>query len=286
MPVSLDPAFLILIFGLSAALSIASIILTVLSAKNGGLSDIKNNVTFVLNFVPTLISVIYALFWAAVLSDVLRTDPWAILSLPNGGPASSTISRGSEFVWKTVVFAFKNRKKAGGIRWALLLAILCNGLASLVINPLSAGLFDLIVTTITSQQEFSTIDFPASVPLVSDIDEVTYIKAIGNIQYNISTSAWISSKYIVSPFWPKGQPGNVFGSQTPVARGSWIGNTTVFAVDFDCQPFTSVLPNNQTPDFALVTDDGCTMPVVDNLINPYTNLKSDAVWGRFNASTQ
>ncbi|EXJ68749.1 uncharacterized protein A1O5_08543 [Cladophialophora psammophila CBS 110553] len=226
------------------------------------------------------------------MKDVVRTEPWAILSLPGGSTASSSLLKGDDFWWTTLYRAVRNPKKTGGIRWAVIVATLASVLGSLILNPLAAGLFD--VRTISNRERvlFSSVAWPSSPERRAFIDDIIYFKAIAGAVFNVSTSAWIREDYAVAPFWPANwstMPNEAHFSSVTLPQ-VWTGLTDVFKVDFECKeffPVTQVFQNTTTPGYTSATvttfksDDGCTYP--------YMRLGSTSsgygVWNQFNGSS-
>jgi hypothetical protein len=71
-----------------------------------------------------------------------------------------------------------------------------------VINPLSAGLLDTASTTSTKGNLFMTVKPLNVVSNLLQVGDATYLRAVSNIIFNVSTSAWNTDRYSVIPFWP------------------------------------------------------------------------------------
>jgi Protein of unknown function (DUF3433) len=220
----------------SLLLAILCIVIATKSRQNDGLVNVPASSSFVFNFLPTLVAVVYTLSWASISQDVIRTEPWALLSRPGGAKASESILMENEASWNHIVQAIAHWKKRG-IRWAVLLAIAGNTIGSLVLNPLSAGLLQVVETAMTSHQQFLTAD--VSQFANTSIDDLVFAKAAADALYNISTSAWIGRDYFVVPFWPAGESPNL-GRQLSSSPQTWQGNANVFKVQVQCED----LPNH------------------------------------------
>jgi hypothetical protein len=90
-----------------------------------------------------------------------------------------------------VADAVKNRKCPGGVRWALILAVVASLTAPVVINPLLAGLFKTADLLVTEQKEFLEITQSTSgnQPPAPRIGDVTYLRAVTNLLFGVCTSA-------------------------------------------------------------------------------------------------
>jgi hypothetical protein len=148
LPVSLRGVFLVATICISVILAILCIVVTVLSKENHGLRQVSNRSSFLFNFLPTLVAVLYALIWTTIAKDAIRTEPWAMANMPGGVMVSDSLLLDNELSWKHIVHALKPTK--GGVRWALLLAITGNFVASVILNPLSAGLLQATQVPTTS----------------------------------------------------------------------------------------------------------------------------------------
>jgi Protein of unknown function (DUF3433) len=290
LPFSLSYLYLVASIGISTVLALVCIILASYSSLRNGLSNADESSAFKFSwrYLPTISAVIYALLWTPVMKDVVRTEPWALLSLPHGAKASESLLKRDDSWWRHTIRAVQNRNKAGGVRWAVLLAIVGRMIASVVINPLSAGLFDIIDTTTTTQKEFSTFTPPKSTLPFPNIDDTTYIRSIANIIFNVSTSAWTRDDFTVMPFWPSDLSETPLGAQLPYPPQLWIGNTTVFKVQLDCEQFSSVSKKMENitqfitqSQVTLEANDGCTLELPANCSSSSMGC---GLWGQFNVS--
>jgi hypothetical protein len=290
LPSSLSVTYLITVAMISTALAIVCLGITLASKKNDGLaySHLTWTFQFAVSFLPTLVSVLYALLWIPIVKDVLRTESWALLARPNGASASESILL-SDDDRKSPIFdllrCFQRRNRP--IRWAALIAILGNIVASAILNPLSAGVLQVANITTSAQNNFQTVDLPNNTGLNPSSPDVTYIRAIANLAYDIPTSAWIagSSSYLAIPFWPLDATPALLGFPLANASQQWVGETNIFQLQLDCTPFTSVKPfgnSNDTDTVLLLTDDGCTLNfTVPFDANPGISQPAGGMWGKF-----
>jgi hypothetical protein len=284
LPTSLNRVYLFFLAILSIALGICCFSLVAYSHLHNGLSNANSSNRFKFNqrFLPTIVAVLYTLLWRPVVKDVVRTEPWALMSFPNGkgSKAQESILQGDKMWWSYLAVAVKNRKRPGGVRWALILAV--------VINPLSAGLFDTADLLVTEQKEFLGITQSTSVnqPPSPRIDDVTYLRAVTNLLFGVRTSAWSTEGYTVAPFWPSGINEAPLGPILASTPQLWKGNSDVLVSQIQCEPLKSV--SNSTESYGstvwknlpfLKTDDGCGIITAD-----YTDWCGGGVWDRINVS--
>lgn len=153
--------------------------------------------------------------------DVVRTEPWSLLSLPSGSKGKDSLLKGDRIWWRHLSDAMRSSKRPGGKRWAVLISIIANLTASIVINPLSAGLFDMVMIVSTTDQQFSTVSLSAAGLQVPRIGDATYLRAATNLIFNVSTSAWNSDEYSVVPFWPSGMHNAPFDARLASTPQTW-----------------------------------------------------------------
>jgi hypothetical protein len=288
LPDSLSIFYLSSICGLSLMLSLTCILLETHSRKLNGITNAKSTTGFQFSwrFVPTMVAVIYSIFWVPVMKDVLRTEPWALLALPSGSKASMSLLR-SDKIWLVEVFEafWKRSNDSGGVRWAIILSILCSIGGSLVLNPLSAGLLAVENLNITSTEEFSTFKTPTLTPDFPGDSDTTFLSSISSLVYNVSSSSWLTDKYAALPYWPS-TINNAPLSNTLSSRiENWSSTTTVFKVQLDCELQSSGnFSRNQQfdPIFTISDSKGCNATIPMNArVNP---LDGGALWAQFNVN--
>jgi hypothetical protein len=157
-------------------------------------------------------------------------------NVPGGVTASDSLLLDNDLSWKHIVHALKPAK--GGVRWALLLAIAGNFVASIFLNPLSAGLLQVIDVRTTSLQQFSTFDV-SSQTINSTIGNSVYARSTANFLYNLNTSVWTGPDFVAMPFWPRDEIPNLGRTVLPSTQ-SWNGSTEVFRLLFLCQDVTNM----------------------------------------------
>jgi hypothetical protein len=268
---------------LSIGLGVTCISLEVISHRNDGLVNARFSTGFKFSwrFLPTIVAVIYSLFWTPVMKDILRTEPWALMSLPHGSSASKSLLKETKVWFVEVVCAVSNRKKKpGGIRWAVFLAILCSMGGTLLINPVSAGLLKMKVVSKTSHDTFTTILKPQAVPDSPLISDALYLSAISNLVYNTSQSAWFSNEYAVVPFWPASIIKAPLESRFAPIPQIWNAVTEVFKLQLQCQAFANVSVQCSADCLlTLQSSDGC-VATFRTLFSQISN-SGGSFWGHF-----
>ncbi|RWA07716.1 hypothetical protein EKO27_g7380 [Xylaria grammica] len=223
------------IIAFTCILEILIITLHAISTRNTGLvdDDDSDGLIVISKFLPTLLAVIYVLLLAILLDDVKRTEPFAHLALPSGAPANISMTWIADAWWNTLLSSLPNRSKKTD--WTLLCATLVSMLGSLVVSPLSSTLILSQDVVFTRPTQFSQIDITPDLPLQVNPQSTTYFRTISNILQNVTTSAWLTDKYVVLPFWPAEMGHAPLGPIIPNRGHTWVANTTVFSTDLDCE---------------------------------------------------
>jgi hypothetical protein len=273
LPIALRWYYLCAVIATSAALEIVCIALIVASHKNNGLAEKQNTNAFSFSwrFMPTIVAVLYALIWIPIRKDVIRTEPWALMSMPGGSKASESLLRDEAVWWTEITHALRARTNVGGIRWAVILAITGSLTSAIFLNSLSAGFFDIDDVSLVTKQPFATIAPPLLSAPYPHITDITYFKAITPLIYNISTSAWAKPGYAVAPFWPSELQKAPLAARVDMSSQIWEGTSDVFSVQLDCKQLTPIIAgyrtdvwdNSSYPVINLVSDDGCALEVPD-----------------------
>ena len=237
---------------------------------------------------PTIVAVLYTLLWIPIKKDVIRTEPWALMSMPGGSKGSESLLRDEAIWWTEIAHALRARTKTGGIRWAVILAITGSLTSAIFLNSLSAGFFDIDDVSLVTQQSFATITPPLLLAPYPHITDVTYFKAITPLIYNVSTSAWAKPGYAVVPFWPSELQKPPLAARVDLSSQTWEGASDVFSVQLECKPLTPIIAgynndvqdNSSYPVINLVSDDGCTLEVPD----AGGGTRAIALWDQFDVS--
>lgn len=264
LPISLSQTYLFFLAIISAALGTCCFVLAVYSHLHDGLSNRgSSNVSkFYRRFLPTLVAVSYTLLWRPVVVNVIRTEPWASLSFPTGSEAQDSLLKTDRMWWNHVADSLRTKRRPGGIRWALLVSVIASLVASVVINALSAGLFDTLSRPVTSERQFLGVTAPASEAQPRRIGDVLYLRAVTNLLFNVPTSTWTTDEYTIAPFWPSDLDHAPLGASLAPSAHLWRARRDVLVARLQCKPFTIV--STWTDNFnrswpSLQTDDGCAI---------------------------
>ena len=288
MPTSLKRNFLLSLAALSLCLSICCFVLVSVSHYKNGLANAGSSggFNFRKRFLPTFVAVLYTLLWAPVVADVIQTEPWALLSRATGSKANDSLLKRDQMWWNHVADAIRARKRLCGVRWPLLLAVIASITSSLVINPLSAGLLDTASITSTKENSFRTVGPLDVLSNVLHVGDATYLRAVSNIIFNISTSAWNTDQYSVVPFWPLSLADVPISATLTPERQIWTGNSTIVSLRLHCQPLVSKTNRTKNqgeyPRTYLQTSDGCGVIASDWVWRMCRSSDRAGSWGQIN----
>jgi hypothetical protein len=279
------------------------------SVRNHGICDDKDSATtfFSWRFLPTLVATVYSLLVANLAIDVRRTEIFARLSSPNGVSAAHTVCMPTRSWWNDLFDAWSKKENSGKRSWALLSASIANLLALLIISPLSAIDLSPVDTQYITPITLLRARELGEMSEVSTASKMVIFRTTIGAVLNRTTSAWLTTKYTVVPFWPWDLDVSPLGSTfTELPTQDWSGQATVYQTELNCVPmslsqtgnFTWRDDTHNTLDSALyysnltfeaTSDDGCSIifsgvPGINKMLSngggwwvpsPYTNLSSD-----------
>lgn len=257
LPLTLKWPFMLCLSVLSFGLAALVFALTIFSVRNNGLGDEDSSAIlfFGWRFSPTLVAVMYSLLLTSLLLDIRRTEPYSRLSREKGasGLASILFSL-DQFWWTDLVAALPRNSDGGKTSWPYLLATVGNVLGFLVIVPLSSALMDPASIPISEVTSFNQLDFRPRTqgPMV---DDNTYFRVTSSYLLGVSTSAWVTEKYVIAPFWPSNLEDTPFGPTLASQPQEWRGSTTAFQAELVCEPLSLDAVRNASRTYTYESND-------------------------------
>ncbi|RVX66331.1 hypothetical protein B0A52_09762 [Exophiala mesophila] len=238
LPITLRLQYLTTIIVLTIVILALVIALHVRSSIHSGLGDDNGSsgTFFVSRFLPTLVAVCYVFSLSVILNDVKRTEPYARLSSPHGAPISNTLFYSP-------------------------------------LSPFSSTFLVAQDVTFSRDRPFEQLSLSSELPIQAVASSTTYFRTIGNILQNVTTSAWITEKYAILPFWPATQTSKSLGAFLSSQSEVWNAETLVVSTELECEPLkledaslVDIPPNTQpVSSFRLTSDSGCMLSMaVDN----------------------
>lgn len=220
----------------SLILGLVVIFLLVYSTLHKGLDRDGGSsaVLFGWRFTPTLIAVLYTLLPTMIFNDARRTEPFAQMSHAAGAPTATSIQQRPEHWWTMFAVSFKKDRNHGRVNTFLLLAVLINMISFLLISPLSSALLQSQPVELVSQVPISNYQMSESQPISMAADDLVYFRTISNVLQNLSTSAWLTDKHVVIPFWPSSSEPNL-GNTLVDTTQQWEADAQVLSVELECE---------------------------------------------------
>lgn len=213
------------------------------SQRNNGLvgDSISPATQFSWRFLPTLLAVSSTLIHMIVFDAVKRTEVIARLSRGYGASAAATVNRPVGTLWKDLLDCFPRKQNDYRYSSAMLLAVVAYILSFLIITPISSALLTPEEVIFDSKTTFTSIAVNSKFPMQPAMGNDQYFRIMGIDMQNVTTSSWISSKYTVTPFWPESLD-RPDGPHIPVSAATWIGDTTVYQTDLECENLMMYAP--------------------------------------------
>lgn len=267
LPITLRLQYLTTIIVLTIVILAAVVALHVSSKLHSGLGDDdgSSGIFFVSRFLPTLIAVCYVFSLSVILNDVKRTEPYARLSSPGGAPISNTLFYSPRAWWVTFYHSFPNKQRGQGFSFTMFCAALSFILGILIFSPFSSTFLVAQDVTFSQDRSFTQLSLSSELPIQAVASSTTYFRTIGNILQNVTTSAWITEKYAILPFWPLAQTPKPLGAFLSSQNEIWNAETLVVSTELKCEPLKLSdaslvdVPSNRQPvtSFRLTSDSGC-----------------------------
>lgn len=202
--------------------------------KGLGTDGGSSAVLFGWRFSPTLVAVLYTLLPTMIFDDALITEPFAQMSHPSGAPTATSILKRPRQWWNVLVDSFKRRQNHGRVNYFLLSTVLVNMISSLLISPLSSALLQSQPVKLVSQVPISQYSVSEGEPISVAANDLVYFRTIGNVLQNLDTTAWLTDRYLVIPWWPSSSKSNL-GTTLMDTTQQWKASAQVLSVELECE---------------------------------------------------
>lgn len=281
-PYVLRPSFLGLLSASALTLSfVVALLCGISSSRNGLGSDHGSSILlFGWRFTPSLVAVLYVQLTSMLLDGIKISEPFARLARSGGAPAAYTLFQPPGAWWDALADGLSTKKNGGRRSWVLICSACLNIIGFLAISPLSSSLLLSEDVLITQNVEFSRVVLNQGFsPLRIRTGRDTYLRTMGHILQNVSTSAWLSDDYAILPFWPSRMENVPLSPFLSTSQETWESETLVLKSELECNPmalaatgftndtFRYSYDNNETEartrsndkaSIMLAADDGCT----------------------------
>ena len=286
LPISLRWPYLCTVLAMTVIILLVVIALHVESTLHSGLgNDDGSNVTyFVSRFLPTVVAVSYVFSTSIILDDVKRSEPFARSASRRGAPATNTLFWVPGAWWTTLFNSLPSKRRGLGFSCTMLCASLVFIFGFLILSPFSSTFLATQDVTFFQDRAFGQLSLSSRLPIQAAASSLTYFRTIGNVLQNVTTSAWITDKYAVLPFWPTGQTAESMGAFVGLGSEIWRAETLVISTELECEPLNladvSLVQDPEggeylVPFTSFRTASGCTLSMaMDN----GTSIQAFASW--------
>lgn len=251
-PTTLRRPFLLAVICITLGLLALVQALVIKDERNDGLlfapriSELGAFDTFLHQYLPTTIAVLFGLLWSWIDLDVRRIEPYRQLSKPGGasGQNSLLLHYPYDFLGFVPFTSFKRK------HWPVFMSSCALIMVVWGVTPLQGAIFatDTVTKSTTEQMQLSN-------HYLSIEDQTTEVTA--NYTYSASNIVWIGER--LPAFMTRDAAFSAFrldSSETQQMEETWTARTTSFSVDLNCE--TPVL--NET-DNTLGSSFGCSVPL-------------------------
>ncbi|KAF2125447.1 hypothetical protein P153DRAFT_425843 [Dothidotthia symphoricarpi CBS 119687] len=231
-PALRTPVLVIAILICWSLIAVLQIFLTK-SLRDGGIifaprvSDLPLSQSFVYLYFPTIVAVLFSIYWAWIDLETKRMEPFYQLSKENGalGRDSLLLQYPFDFLPLVPIKALRDR------HWPVFWASFAVLLVTWGIVPTQAGIFSTKIITRTTTLPFarSTSFVPASKQ--TSTLPLTYAQSTYAIAtLNETLTQYMARNYTLAPFQPASK-----GLNDMPSYGNWTAPTTMYSVQLYCQ---------------------------------------------------
>ena len=209
-------------------------VLLVRSQRDNGIvfapriSDLPLRRSFLYLYFPTIIAVIFSIYWAWIDLETKRMEPYYQLSKEQGALGKDSLLLHYPFDFVPLVPLKAARDRHWPVFWASLAVVL----VTLGLVPTQAGIFSTqtITRNVTLPFDRSTAFLPAkdqASNLTLRFAQSTYAIAA----LNETLTQYMARNYTLTPIRPK-----PLSFDTSKPYGNWSSPTTLYSVDLYCEP--------------------------------------------------
>jgi hypothetical protein len=254
-PISLRLQFLLFVLLVTFSLILILQWLLHTSQTTGGvlfapsINDLPLSKTFGYLYAPTIIAVVYGLFWSWIDLDIKRIEPFYQLYSPGGALAEDSVLLQYPFDFVALVPFQAARRK----HWSVLTAALAGVVVLWTLTPLQAGIFATEKRVVTT-----TVPFLTSTSYQPVSNQTGPSALYAQHAYNV---AWLNEKlppystvdFVLDAFAPAAAHA-MHGDEV------WNGTTKMYSVDVVCEPTINFIsgPWSDNPSTKYNSSSGCS----------------------------
>ncbi|KAH7396348.1 hypothetical protein BKA66DRAFT_409716 [Pyrenochaeta sp. MPI-SDFR-AT-0127] len=245
----------ILIFTLLMCWSLIAVLQIMLtrSQRDSGIifapriSDLPLSQTFLYLYFPTILAVIFSIFWAWIDLEAKRMEPYYQLSKENGalGKDSLLLHYPFDFIPLVPLKAFRDR------HWPVFWASLAVVLVTWGLVPTQAGIFSVRTVTRTTNITFSVST--SSIPVAQQASNLTlrYAQSTYAIAtLNETLPPYMAHNYTLAPFKP-----SIDSITSKKGQEIWMARTIMYSLDLFCEDVSHKADGSEH--ISYVSSNGC-----------------------------
>ncbi|KAF2492362.1 hypothetical protein BU16DRAFT_620741 [Lophium mytilinum] len=188
-------------------------------------SELPLSCSFLYLYFPTVIAVVYSLFWSWIDLETKRLEPYYQLSKSEGafGKDSLMLHYPFDFIPFVPIRAMRNR------HWPVFWASTVMVMITWGLVPIQAGIFATSTVTKSSEVPMLVPTGPLSLDQQKEIVTTQYMQSVFGITWlNETLPPYMSRLLTLAPFKTQSQP--AYGYQE-----TWSAKTTSYGLDLFCQ---------------------------------------------------
>ncbi|KAF1918845.1 hypothetical protein BDU57DRAFT_511601 [Ampelomyces quisqualis] len=182
--------------------------------------------TFLYLYFPTILAVLFSIYWAWIDLETKRMEPYYQLTQENGalGKDSLLLHYPFSFIPLAPVKAFRDR------HWPVFWASFAVVLVTWGLVPTQAGIFSVETVTRTTNMTFAVST--SAIPYEKQAKEldVRYAQSVyGIVAANETLPPYMTRNYTLVPFKPRADDGSAS------ERGTYTAPTIMYTLDLECE---------------------------------------------------
>ncbi|KAH5582283.1 hypothetical protein HBI24_115040 [Parastagonospora nodorum] len=212
------------------------------------INDLPLGTTFVYLYFPTIVAVIFSIYWAWIDLETKRMEPYYQLSKPNGalGKDSLLLQYPFSFIPLAPIRAFRDK------HWPVFWASFAVVLVTWGLVPTQAGLFSVQTVTRTTNATFAVSTY--SMPVGKQEASLTF--KYGQSTYGIATAneslpMYTARNFTLAPFKSADH------ERESLQKGTQTAPTTMYTLDLECENASHKADNSTR--ISYLSNGGCNI---------------------------
>ncbi|CAO2647279.1 Nn.00g082010.m01.CDS01 [Neocucurbitaria sp. VM-36] len=201
------------------------------------ISDLPLGHTFLYLYFPTIVAVIFSIYWAWIDLETKRMEPYYQLSKENGALGKDSLLLHYPFDFLPLVPLKACRDRHWPVFWASFAVVL----VAWGLVPTQAGIFSVRIVTRTANATFSVST--SSIPVADQAAKLGFRYAqstYGIVTLNETLPAFMARNYTLKPF-------QISSDVDEVAQGqeNWTAKTTMYFLNLYCEDASHKATNSK-----------------------------------------